>query len=253
MTAIDGLPLRVLVAKNAGPFTLDGTRTYIVGRARPVVVDPGPTDRAHIGRLAAEVAGAEEVTIALTHRHGDHTDAVQALVEETGARVVGTGQVGEEVLSDGDRLRTDEGLLVAVDTPGHCDAHLSFHWVEPDVLFCGDLLLGEGSTTWVAGYPTCVADYLASLDRIEALSPKVIYPTHGPPLRDPGAAIRKFRDHRLLRVEQVRDAERVHPGKSVTDLVTAIYGPELPSGMRRAAEASVGAVRDYLASLGPDE
>ena len=253
MTQIDGLPLRVFKARNAGPFTLDGTRTYVVGRARPVIIDPGPADTSHIEALAAAVVEAEEVTIALTHRHGDHTDAVEGLVASIGARVVGTGQVGEEALADGDRIETDVGALLAIDTPGHCDAHLSFHWVEPSVLFCGDLLLGEGSTTWVAGYPTCVADYLGSLDRIEAMNLDAILPAHGPPLEDPEESISRYRDHRLLRVEQVRAAERLHPGKSLSDLVTAIYGPELPPGMRRAAEASVGAVRDYLDAEGANE
>ena len=34
--------IRSILAPNASPLTLDGTRTYVVGRERAVVIDPGP-------------------------------------------------------------------------------------------------------------------------------------------------------------------------------------------------------------------
>src|SRR5690606_8181897 len=40
--------LREILAPNAGPLTLDGTRTYVVGRRRVVVIDPGPAALAHL-------------------------------------------------------------------------------------------------------------------------------------------------------------------------------------------------------------
>ena len=43
--------LRLLVAPNPGPTTLDGTNTWILGDpslAPPAVVDPGPLDEDHL-------------------------------------------------------------------------------------------------------------------------------------------------------------------------------------------------------------
>ena len=39
-------PVRVL-APNPGPFTLEGTNTWIVGRTPSLVIDPGPDDAGH--------------------------------------------------------------------------------------------------------------------------------------------------------------------------------------------------------------
>ena len=40
------------MANNPGPFTFKGTVSYIVGRGKVAIVDPGPDDPAHIGGAA---------------------------------------------------------------------------------------------------------------------------------------------------------------------------------------------------------
>ena len=48
--------LWILNAGNQGPFTLDGTRTYIVGRDEVAVIDPGPIGTGeHLRALAQAV------------------------------------------------------------------------------------------------------------------------------------------------------------------------------------------------------
>jgi len=66
---------RSLLAPNAGPMTLDGTNSYLIGAPGTgsiVVVDPGPLDEGHLAALAA--AGRVELVL-ITHRHADHTAA----------------------------------------------------------------------------------------------------------------------------------------------------------------------------------
>ena len=59
-------------ADNAGPLTLSGTNTWVVGRW---VIDPGPALDAHLDTVAAVVAARGGVDgIALTHDHEDHAD-----------------------------------------------------------------------------------------------------------------------------------------------------------------------------------
>lgn len=216
------------------------------------VIDPGPDAPAHVGALTSAVGGAGRVTILLTHGHVDHAPAASALANATGAEVHGPEGVEgvARVLSDGDPVDTDEGELVALSTPGHAEHHLCFHWPARRALFAGDLLLGEGDTTWVGAYPGCVADYLASLERLRGLDLDVIYPAHGPAITDPAAALERYRVHRAARIEQVRAALDARPEAEAEDLVDAIYGNALPERVRRAATMSLAALVEHVRTTG---
>jgi glyoxylase-like metal-dependent hydrolase (beta-lactamase superfamily II) len=237
-----------LGAGNAGPFTLDGTRTFRVGRGDAVLIDPGPDVDAHVRALLDWVADADHVTVLLTHGHRDHAGAAPAVAAALGAEVVGPAGVGEvtRTVEGGDVVVTDEGDLTAVHTPGHTPEHLCYHWPARDALFAGDLLLGEGDTTWVADYPGCVADYLASLARVRTLAPRIIYPAHGPPLEDVAAALDRFEAHRRARICRVEEALRTRPAATARDLLAAVYGPDLPPRMEGAALRSLEALIEHV-------
>ncbi len=199
------------------------------------------------------MAAFDRVTIVLTHGHRDHAGAAASLAEATGAEIWGpAGLEGgdvptlQRVLADGDTVETDDGALVAVHTPGHTPEHLCFHWPDRQALFAGDLLLGRGDTTWVAGYPGCVADYLGSLARLRALDLAVIYPAHGPPLEDPDAAIDRFEAHRLQRIDQVRLALAERPDADTDALVAHVYGDTLSTSVLGAARLSIAALMEYV-------
>ncbi len=239
--------LRVLTADNPGPFTLDGTRTHLVGELRVAIIDPGPDAPEHVRAVARAVEGARSVVILQTHDHDDHAGGAPDLAARTGAEVLGAG-AGATPMADGDGVETDRGRLVAVSTPGHARRHLSFHWPGESAVFVGDLLLGRGETTWVGAYAGCVQDYLDSLDRIEALEPRILYPAHGAPIRDPAAAVERYRAHRRERLEQVRRARERRPAADPAELVRLVYGPELPEGALEAARLSVETMLHHLES-----
>lgn len=242
---------RTLRAPNPSPFTLDGTRTHLVGERRVAVVDPGPDEPAHVEAVARAVRGAGEVVILQTHDHADHAGAAPALAALLGVPVLGAGE-GAEAMESGDGVETDHGRLVAVKTPGHAARHLSFHWPARDAAFVGDLLLGEGSTTWLGAYAGCVSDFFASLDRIGSLEPAVLYPAHGPPLRDPAEALERFREHRRRRLAEIRRVLNRQPDATPEELVRSIYSVDLSGRLREAAERSVEAMVHHLrASSGP--
>jgi glyoxylase-like metal-dependent hydrolase (beta-lactamase superfamily II) len=212
-----------------------------------VVIDPGPDVDLHVRALASAVAGADEVSILVTHDHTDHAAAAGALSRVTGADIIGPPGVDgvARTLDDGAVVETDDGDLVAVSTPGHAAEHYCFWWRERRALFAGDLMLGEGDTTWVAGYPGCVADYLDSIARVRALTPAVIYPAHGPPIEDVAEALRRYEDHRRERIRQVREALSAHPDADPDQLLDVVYG-SIPRAMRRPARESLDALLDFI-------
>ncbi len=259
---------RVVLADNAGLFTLSGTRTHLVGLREVVVLDPGPADPVHLRRLREALAGARRVTVVVTHAHADHSAGAVPLARslEAGSvegveeiRVLGPhgeeapaggggnrGEAGPSPLSHGLSISTDHGPLRTLWTPGHARPHFALLHEETGALFPGDLLLGEGNTAWVGSYAGCVADYLASLDRLEALEPTRLHPAHGPPLEDAVEAIRRFRAHRLRRLEQVAEVLEEEPSASADRMVDRVYGEALPAGLRAAARWSVHALLDHL-------
>jgi len=107
------------------------------------------------------------------------------------------------------------------------------------------MILGEGNTTWVGEYAGAVAEYLASLDRLEALDAEVLYPGHGKPVRDPAAAIARFRQHRLKRIDQVRRAVANTGSTDARTLTPHVYG-DLPPDLFAMAASGVVAMLDYL-------
>lgn len=237
--------VRILTAPNPGPFTLDGTRTYVVGHRAVAIIDPGPDDPGHLDAVAELVSDAASVRILLTHDHADHTAGAAALGAAVGAAIHGPG--GEQSVADGQAFATDAGTLVALSTPGHTRAHVTYHLADEAAAFVGDLILGEGDTTWIGEYVEGIADYFRSLDRIGALAASVLYPGHGPPLTDPPDAIRRFRRHRAARIDQVKEALATNPDLDAAGVVEVVYGP-LPDRLRAAAVASVEAVMDHLAA-----
>jgi glyoxylase-like metal-dependent hydrolase (beta-lactamase superfamily II) len=226
---------------------LDGTRTYLVGNRRVVVIDPGPDAQAHVRALVMAAREADEVRIVLTHGHADHAAAARPVADALGAEVLGPPLPEvDRVIGDGDAIETDQGPLVAIHTPGHTLDHLCFHWPVARALFAGDLLLGEGDTTWVAEYRGCVADYFDSLERLREIDLDVIYPAHGPPLEDAAGAIDRFEAHRRERVRQVEAALRELSRFDVDELMTHVYGDTVPDGLHGAAARSLAAVVDYV-------
>jgi len=213
-----------------------------------VVIDPGPEGARHLDGLVEAVREADEVSIVLTHGHRDHAPAAYTLATRLGVDVWGPdGLKGiDRPIAHGDVLRTDEGDLVAIATPGHARYHLAFNWPERRAVFAGDLLLGRGATTWVGEYSGCVADYLASLERLRELDIDVIYPAHGPAIEDPAAAIDRYEEHRRDRIRQVAEAMRDRPDIGEHEMLDIVYGSAVPEAMKEAALLSVRALMEHV-------
>jgi glyoxylase-like metal-dependent hydrolase (beta-lactamase superfamily II) len=107
-------------------------------------------------------------------------------------------------------------------------------------------VLGSGNTTWVGGYPGCVADYLASLAKVEGLEPRLLLPAHGPPITAPLERLERYRAHRLARIGQVERALAAWPDATPEQLFLIVYSGSVPEALRPAARASLSALIGYV-------
>lgn len=245
-----GLPAwcTLVRADNPGPMTLDGTNTYVLrANAGVVVVDPGPLDEDHLQRVASH---GPVLRTLLTHGHPDHAGGAARFHELTGAEVLAS----DPAYRLGTIAGVDDGASVGVPgldvrvlrTPGHTADSVCFvvEAAGERALLTGDTVLGRG-TTVVAHPDGRLADYLASLQRIEELGRLPLLPGHGPVRDDAAALAAAYLAHRRDRLEQVRAA--VAAGAvTAQDVVRRVYADVDPV-LWPAAELSVRAQLDYLA------
>lgn len=238
-------------ADNPGIMTLDGTNTWILrepGAGRSVVVDPGPLDENHL-RAVLDVAGEVGLVIA-THRHDDHTEALQRFTELTGAPTRATDREfcsGGEPLVDGEQLEIDGLLIDVLATPGHTSDSTCLRLPADNSLLTGDTILGRGTT--VVAYPDgALAPYLDSLALIRELIDEGmvdrLLPGHGPVITDPLAVVDGYIEHRHERLEQIRAAV-IDGAESAREVVEKVYS-DVDEILWPAAELSVAAQLDYL-------
>jgi glyoxylase-like metal-dependent hydrolase (beta-lactamase superfamily II) len=240
----------VVLQRNPGPMTLDGTNTWLLraaGAPDAVVVDPGEIDDAH---LAAVLAAAGEVAcIVLTHRHHDHADAAPALHAATGAPVRAVDPalcIDAEPLADGAVVAAAGIELQVLATPGHTSDSACL--LLPGAVLTGDTVLGRG-TTVVAHPDGNLTDYLATLDRLRELGELgelTVLPGHGPELPSIAAVASAYLDHRAERLDQIRTAlAELGADASARAVVEHVYA-DVDQSLWWAAELSVRAQLDYL-------
>ncbi len=236
--------VRAIVADNPGPFTFKGTVSYIIGRGKVAILDPGPDDEAHVAALLDAVRGETVTHIFVTHTHRDHSPAVPRIKAATGATVYAEGphrparplHIGETnrldasadlefrpdvALADGDVVTGDGWTIEAVATPGHTANHMAYAFKESDLLFSGDHVMAW-ATTIVAPPDGAMSDYMASLAKLARRSEPVYLPGHGGPVREAPRFVERLIIHRRRREASI--LRRLGEGAAdIPTLVRAIY------------------------------
>ncbi len=239
----------VLLCNNPNIMTLDGTNTWVLcgpGSDESVIVDPGPDDDEHIGRLA-ELGKIPLVLI--SHKHEDHTGGIDKIVDLTGAvvRSVGSGFLRGlgGPLTDGEVIDAAGLRITVMATPGHTADSLSF--LMDDAVLTADTVLGRG-TTVIDDEDGSLTQYLDSLRRLQGLGRRTVLPGHGPDLDDLQAVTAVYLAHREERLDQVRQALRALGDDATARQVVEHVYTDVDQELWDAAEKSVRAQLDYLRS-----
>jgi glyoxylase-like metal-dependent hydrolase (beta-lactamase superfamily II) len=245
----------------------------IVGDKAQLVVDTGlgPRNGAAVEQVAKRLGGSRDQFLVVTHFHPEHDLGAQAFpattrlirstdqikdINEFGlqlAKVFATrSPLHAELLKDADFRKADitfeqdyeidlggvRARLIAMGA-NHTRGDIAI-WIEADrVLFSGDIAM-KAQPAFASPYST-IRQWLASLDRLEALKPAIIVPSHGP-LGDTGF-IAGYRAY--LREVQERTGAARRAGRSTDqsiETVTAAMADRYPdkgrlSGAIKAAYA----------------
>jgi glyoxylase-like metal-dependent hydrolase (beta-lactamase superfamily II) len=246
--------IRRVVANNPGPFTFHGTGTYIVGRGKVAIIDPGPVLADHLSALLEAVGGEEVTALLITHTHLDHSPAAQAIKKQTGALTYGFGPHGggrgdqqveaggdydfapDVVFGEGDEIGGSGWTLQAVHTPGHTSNHLCFALAEETALFSGDHVMGW-STTVISPPDGDMRTYMESLQKLLGRDDRVYWPTHGPQVEDSHPFVQSLIEHRHERERQIL-ACLAAGVRTIPEMVARIY-VDVPKVLHGAAGRSV--------------
>ena len=183
----------------------------IVGERGTLVIDPGLGRRngETVLREVAKVSEGDELYIASTHFHPEHTTGYIAFpneaqyvnssiqeteFEENGQRMIelfaGRTPIMRDLLEDAERRIADitfdreyaldlGGVTVRmlVVGPTHTRGDTGFFVEEDAVLFAGDVVM---NTSFLSANPgSSVTAWLAAFDAFEAMGPNTIVPAHG--------------------------------------------------------------------------
>lgn len=262
--------VRRLTANNPGPFTFHGTNSYIVGRDRLAVIDPGPDDDAHLAALMAAIDGRPVSHILVSHTHRDHSPLAGKLSRLTGAPTFAEGphrpgrpaRRGETErldasgdsefqpdfrLADGQIIDGGDWRMRAILTPGHAANHSVFALEGTGILFSADHVMAW-STTVIAPPDGSMRDYMASLDKLLARDDRTLLPGHGGPVAQPAAFMRGLKAHRKMREAAI--VERLKAGdRTIPRMVAQIYR-DTDARLHGAAGLSVLAHLEDLVARG---
>jgi glyoxylase-like metal-dependent hydrolase (beta-lactamase superfamily II) len=260
--------LRRVLCNNPGPFTFKGTVSYIIGRGKVAIVDPGPDDPAHSAALIEAVRGETVTHIFVTHTHRDHSPGVPAIKRATGALVLAEGphrpsralHTGDaprlessndtdfrpdRALADGEVVAGDGWTVEAVATPGHTRNHMAYAIKELNVLLSGDHVMAW-STPVVAPPDGAMGDYMASLHKLTKRPEQVYFPGHGPAVRNAQRFVAAYILHRKAREAAI--VNRIAKGESdIPGLVEAIYTNLDPRLVKAAGMSVLAHLEDLVA------
>ncbi|PAV57731.1 hypothetical protein WR25_15852 [Diploscapter pachys] len=237
---ISGLVTRIL-GHNPGPFTLQGTNTYLVGSGKKkILIDTGePGIEEYIRSLTLALNEAEIDSIVITHWHNDHVGGIPAVVKEIVGKKIPVYKVRRdhaeedpsqfEYVQDGHVLKVEGATLRFVFTPGHTVDHAALWLEEEQTLFSGDCILGEGTTIF-----ECLHDYMKSLQVIRDMKPKRIYPGHGPVIEEVEKKIEEYVEHRMKREREIVAVLKEAGEMTSMDITNKVYA-EAPWSVRLAA------------------
>jgi glyoxylase-like metal-dependent hydrolase (beta-lactamase superfamily II)/8-oxo-dGTP pyrophosphatase MutT (NUDIX family) len=193
------------------------TNAFIIGDKIKILVDPSPEDDEEYSKFKNTLSIWGFQKILLTHHHPDHYERSNTLAREFNVPVLLSKDTYQRIskkdsdffhgidvqfLKENDVVTTWLGHdVVVMEIPGHDEGQIALYSRDLSWFLAGDLFQGIG-TVVIGGEEGDMKKYFHTLERIIAMSPKVVFPSHGIGLG--GISIlEKTLAHRKLRETQI--------------------------------------------------
>lgn len=226
---------------------------FVAGERALLVIDTGlgPRNGAAVLDVAKRLAGTRSLYLVVTHFHPEHDLGAQAFpanttfirstdqvndIDEFGLKLAqvfaARSEINADLLKGADFRKADvlfekdyvldlggvQARLIAMGA-NHTRGDIAI-WIDTDrVLFSGDVAM-RAQPAFASPYST-VRQWLVSLDRLEALKPAIIVPSHGP-TGDGSAFIEGYRAYLTeVRDRVVAEKKNGHTADEAVETVTA--------------------------------
>lgn len=240
------------------------TNAFIIGdqQSERYLIDPSPASEEELGRLQNVVATHNITGIFLTHHHPDHHQFSNELArsfqvpmkmsQDSYERITQKfkenyfAQIEIHFAQEGEVLTQWLGKNVLIfEIPGHDEGQLGLAPVTMEWFLVGDLIQGIG-TVVISAPEGDMTKYFHTLEKVIALDPKIIIPSHGIPLKSTNR-LKETLKHRQARETQILQLHKA--GKSKEDILSTIYHDIDP----RLFPAAMQNIESHLTKLRLDQ
>lgn len=241
----------LILGCNPGPMTLQGTNTYLIGSGkRRILLDTGDENVPEYINNLSKVLKEETCSIehiVLTHWHHDHVGGVADVLNITdpnctvwkyrrsdGIEDVLPKNTSFQYLENGQILSTTGASIKVIHTPGHTTDHIVLSLFEENSVFSGDTVLGEGTAVFEDLY-----NYMNSLEALKNLSADIIYPGHGPIIKNSTEVLDYYLEHRRQRENEILAALADNQNSMNISEITSVLYVGVDEKLVRAAQNNV--------------
>ena len=233
---IEGVPQ--LAVRSATLPPASRTNSFMLGDldAPKLLVDPSPNSTEEYQRLLNTIQDKKLDAIFLTHHHPDHHQFSNQLARQLKLPIILSQDTqqrltlknGEDyfeqvelrnVVENEEVTRWHGSPVRVYEIPGHDAGHLGLAPDSLDWFIVGDLIQGIG-TVVIPSPEGDMATYFSTLEKVIALNPEVIIPSHGIPMRSTHRLIETLK-HRRKRESQILKLSK--SGKSKKEILEQLY------------------------------